>query len=288
MAAQYGEVAAWAREAGYDGVQLGSANAKLLDQFLSPFYNRRDRRVRRVARAPGARAATHPRRGGRAGRRRLPVHGEGPGRDGAARLRRARPSTRRCGCARSSRSGASTRSRRSRCRCSPTRRCRAAACPTRSGRTRAWPKRLAQRRADRRAARRHQGRRVVGRQAGAVRAGVEPRPVRRGRSAGSSIPVFAVGGIRTAAEVNAILDARRGRPGRHRPAVLRRARPRRAASSATTPTTTALCQNSNRCVPAQMLGMKGVCYNPDTRKRPTPPPPAPSPGFGHSPPETGG
>jgi 2,4-dienoyl-CoA reductase-like NADH-dependent reductase (Old Yellow Enzyme family) len=41
MAVRYGEVAAWTREAGYDGIQLGSANAKLLDQFLSPFYNRR-------------------------------------------------------------------------------------------------------------------------------------------------------------------------------------------------------------------------------------------------------
>jgi 2,4-dienoyl-CoA reductase-like NADH-dependent reductase (Old Yellow Enzyme family) len=41
MADRYGDVAAWAREAGYDGFQLGSANAKLLDQFLSPFYNRR-------------------------------------------------------------------------------------------------------------------------------------------------------------------------------------------------------------------------------------------------------
>src|SRR5207302_4244348 len=41
MADRYGETAAWACEAGYDGVQLGSANAKLLDQFLSPFYNRR-------------------------------------------------------------------------------------------------------------------------------------------------------------------------------------------------------------------------------------------------------
>src|SRR5262249_19343234 len=40
MAVRYGEVAEWAREAGYDGFQLGSANAKLLDQFLSPFYNR--------------------------------------------------------------------------------------------------------------------------------------------------------------------------------------------------------------------------------------------------------
>lgn len=41
MAARYGDVAAWAREAGYDGIQLASSNAKLLDQFLSPFYNRR-------------------------------------------------------------------------------------------------------------------------------------------------------------------------------------------------------------------------------------------------------
>src|SRR5262245_8029537 len=41
-AVRYGELAEWAREAGYDGIQLGSANAKLLDQFLSPFYNRRD------------------------------------------------------------------------------------------------------------------------------------------------------------------------------------------------------------------------------------------------------
>jgi hypothetical protein len=28
----------------------------------------------------------------------------------------------------------------------------------------------------------------------------------------------------------------------------------------------ALCQNSNLCVPAQMLGMKGVCYNPEVKK----------------------
>ena len=29
------------------------------------------------------------------------------------------------------------------------------------------------------------------------------------------------------------------------------------------------CQNSNRCVPAQMLGMKGVCYNPAVTKAKT-------------------
>jgi hypothetical protein len=27
-----------------------------------------------------------------------------------------------------------------------------------------------------------------------------------------------------------------------------------------------LCRNSNLCVPAQMLGMKGVCYNPEVVK----------------------
>ena len=49
------------REAGYDGMQLGSANAKLLDQFLSPFYNRRTDEFggRREARAdPAASSAT--------------------------------------------------------------------------------------------------------------------------------------------------------------------------------------------------------------------------------------
>lgn len=38
---RFGIVAAWAREAGYDGVQLAGSNAKLLHQFLSPTFNRR-------------------------------------------------------------------------------------------------------------------------------------------------------------------------------------------------------------------------------------------------------
>lgn len=42
LAERFGEVASWAREAGYDGVQLASSNAKLLHQFLTPVYNRRD------------------------------------------------------------------------------------------------------------------------------------------------------------------------------------------------------------------------------------------------------
>lgn len=42
LIARFGEVAAWTREAGYDAVQLAGGNAKLLHQFLSPVYNRRD------------------------------------------------------------------------------------------------------------------------------------------------------------------------------------------------------------------------------------------------------
>lgn len=41
LAAQFGRTASWAREAGYDGVQIASSNAKLIHQFLSPYYNRR-------------------------------------------------------------------------------------------------------------------------------------------------------------------------------------------------------------------------------------------------------
>src|SRR5207237_8262307 len=36
-----GGVAAWARAAGYEGIQRAWGSAKLLHQFLSPFYNRR-------------------------------------------------------------------------------------------------------------------------------------------------------------------------------------------------------------------------------------------------------
>lgn len=38
----FAQSAKWAREAGYDGVQLASGNGKLIHQFLSPYYNRRD------------------------------------------------------------------------------------------------------------------------------------------------------------------------------------------------------------------------------------------------------
>jgi 2,4-dienoyl-CoA reductase-like NADH-dependent reductase (Old Yellow Enzyme family) len=79
-----------------------------------------------------------------------------------------------------------------------------------------------------------------------------------------SIPVFAVGGIRTAADVNEILDGGHadmvgiGRPFYAEADLAARI----LGGSAAEPK----CQYSNLCVPAQMLGMKGVCYNPAVRK----------------------
>jgi 2,4-dienoyl-CoA reductase-like NADH-dependent reductase (Old Yellow Enzyme family) len=84
-----------------------------------------------------------------------------------------------------------------------------------------------------------------------------------------SIPVLAVGGIRTAAEVDEILDGGHadlvgiGRPFYAEPEL-----PARILSGDSSP---GLCRNSNHCVPAQMLGMKGTCYNPEVvrlRQRP--------------------
>jgi 2,4-dienoyl-CoA reductase-like NADH-dependent reductase (Old Yellow Enzyme family) len=86
----------------------------------------------------------------------------------------------------------------------------------------------------------------------------------------TTIPVFAVGGIRTAAEVHAILDAGEadmvgiGRPFYAEPDVARRIL---GAASDGDAVDHGLCVNSNKCVPAQMLGMKGACYNPDVIKK---------------------
>jgi 2,4-dienoyl-CoA reductase-like NADH-dependent reductase (Old Yellow Enzyme family) len=81
-----------------------------------------------------------------------------------------------------------------------------------------------------------------------------------------SIPVMAVGGIRSADEVAAILGAGEadlvgiGRPFYAEPAlaakILKPGQGERVA-----------CASSNLCVPAQMLGMKGTCYNPEVRRR---------------------
>jgi 2,4-dienoyl-CoA reductase-like NADH-dependent reductase (Old Yellow Enzyme family) len=78
------------------------------------------------------------------------------------------------------------------------------------------------------------------------------------------IPVFAVGGIRTAAEARGIVEGRQadmvgvGRPFYAEPDLARRLLGPGDAHAA--------CRNANRCVSAQMLGMKGVCYTPEVRR----------------------
>jgi 2,4-dienoyl-CoA reductase-like NADH-dependent reductase (Old Yellow Enzyme family) len=79
-----------------------------------------------------------------------------------------------------------------------------------------------------------------------------------------SIPVLAVGGIRDAAEVDEILDGDQadlvgiGRPFYAEPDLAARILGGRPEPG--------LCQYSNLCVPAQMLGMKGASYNPAVTK----------------------
>jgi 2,4-dienoyl-CoA reductase-like NADH-dependent reductase (Old Yellow Enzyme family) len=263
MAVRYGEVAAWAREAGYDGIQLASSNAKLIDQFLSPFWNRRDdefggsfearasllRVIReRIAERAGEDFTTTVK---------VPVAEKAPPLtprttwdEGLALARYAEdvgydsvtpvevsvfPDTTL------SRGGVPTSIFRNK---GIAARMRAAA-PNRLERT------------------------VIsaGYLRGAV--GARFRPVwNRSRfqavTAQVSIPVLAVGGIRTAAEVDEILDGGQadlvgiGRPFYAEPDLAARILGGRPEAG--------LCEYSNLCVPAQMLGMKGVCYNPAVRR----------------------
>jgi 2,4-dienoyl-CoA reductase-like NADH-dependent reductase (Old Yellow Enzyme family) len=262
MAVRYGEVAAWAREAGYDGVQLGSANAKLLDQFLSPFYNKRtdefggslEKRasiLRLIREAVAARAGADF-----ACTVKVPQETAPPGMPRATHAEALElcrlveewgfdavtpvevsvfPDTTLA------RGDAPDNLRTNKALASKLRE----AAPTR------------RRRATLR----------FGYWWGGRRAPFEPvwnRALFAAVSAQVSIPVFAVGGIRTAAEVHAILDNGEadmvgiGRPFYAEPDLADRilhgdSEPR-------------LCRNSNRCVPAQMLGMRGVCYNPEVNR----------------------
>ncbi len=264
LAATYGRAAAWGREAGYDAVQLGNANAKLLDQFLSPFYNRRTdefggslenrARVLRLIREEVARHAGDDYAclvkvpcefGGVPGAKHL-------GFDDALRLATlfeewgfdaltpvevgVFPDTILC------RGGIPDG---------------------------LWTNNGMKNRLEKAAP--HRFRRGVlkaGAWWGGKRAPFKPmwnRPLFSAISQRVSIPVLAVGGIRTAAEVNAILDSgEAAMVGIGRPFY---AEPDLAARILADEDAPRLCQNSNKCVSAQMLGMKGVCYNPAVTKR---------------------
>jgi 2,4-dienoyl-CoA reductase-like NADH-dependent reductase (Old Yellow Enzyme family) len=260
---RYGRVGGWAREAGYDAVQLGNSNAKLLDQFLSPFYNRRtdefggslEKRahILRLIRAAIAKYAgdDYPclvKVASEVGGIPFTKHTsfddalalspllEEWGFDALTPCEvSAFPDTTLC------RGGVpdglwTNKGMVNRLKiAAPTRMKRAT---LKAG---AWY--------------------------GGKRAPFTPVWNRHLFSAISqrvSIPVFAVGGIRTAEEVNAILDAGEaamvgiGRPFYAEPDLAER-----ILGNDATPR---LCQNSNKCVSAQMLGMKGVCYNPAVTK----------------------
>ncbi len=259
MAARYGECAAWAREAGYDGLQLASSNAKLLDQLLSPFWNRRTdefggsvenraRVLRLIREAIAERAGADytvtvkiP-----VGEKAPPFTAHTTWDEGLEMVRLAEdhgydsvtpvqvsvfPDT--------------TLSR--------------GGIPTSIWRNKAMQTRFRQ------AAPGRAERAVLS--AGYVFGGATARfrPVwNRSRFVAAkelvSIPVLAVGGIRETAEVDEILDGGEadlvgiGRPFYAEPDL-----PRRILGDTGEH---GLCQNSNLCVPAQMLGMKGACYNP--------------------------
>jgi 2,4-dienoyl-CoA reductase-like NADH-dependent reductase (Old Yellow Enzyme family) len=262
MAERYGEVAAWAREAGYDGVQLGSANAKLLDQFLSPFYNRRtdefggslERRasvLRLIRTAVAQRAGDDYPCTVKVPAEVAPLGAPRTGVDEALELARlvqewgfdavtpvavsVFPDTTL------SRGDSPDSFRTNK---AMARRLREAA-----------PSRL--RRTTLRA----------GLWMGGRRAPFTPvwnRSLFAEVSRRVSIPVLAVGGVRTAEEVRSILDGGDadmvgiGRPFS--------AEPDLAARILSGDTGSTLCRNSNRCVPAQMLGMRGACYNPEVNR----------------------
>ena len=262
LARRFGRVAAWAAEAGYDGVQLGSANAKLLDQFLSPFYNRRTdefggslrnrARILELIRSEVA-AAAGPE---------YPCTVKIPCESGPPLAPRTTfdEALELCRLAEEIGFHAVT----------PV---RVSVFPdttlSRGGVPRSlWENRSM--RARLRAAAPSPLRRLTilaGSYVGGVRAPFRPvwnRDLFAAAKRRVSVPVFAVGGIRTAEEVGAILDAGDAdMVGIGRPFYVE---PDLAARILEGDPGPRLCRNSNRCVPAQMLGMKGICYNPEVRR----------------------
>jgi 2,4-dienoyl-CoA reductase-like NADH-dependent reductase (Old Yellow Enzyme family) len=262
MALHFGEVAAWARTAGYDGVQLGSANAKLLDQFLSPFYNRR----------------TDEFGGSLEGRARIlqlirAAVSERAGDDYPCTVKVA-TETAPPGFPRTT-----TAEALQLCRLveewgydavTPV---EVSVFPdttlSRGGTPDSfWTNRGMAKRLERAAPRRLQRGIIKGSAwLGARRAPFRPvwnRELFTAVSSAVTIPVFAVGGIRTAAEAHEIIDGGQAEMvGIGRPFY---AEPDLASKVLGNSAVARRCQSSNRCVPAQLLGMKGACYNPDVHK----------------------
>ena len=262
MAERYGDIASWAREAGYDGIQLGSANAKLLDQFLSPFYNRRSddfggsfenraRVLRLIREAVSERAGAD-----------FPCTVKAPAETAPPGFPRssADEAVELCRLVEEWGYDAVTPVEVS---VFPDTTLSRGGVPDSLWTNPGMAKRLQQAAPSRF----RRGMLKAGAWWGGRNAPFEPlwnRALFTRAKAAVRIPVFAVGGIRTADEVEGILD--RGDAdmvGIGRPFY---AEPDLAARILGGDPAPGLCVNSNRCVPAQMLGMKGLCYNPDVRK----------------------
>lgn len=261
MARTYGDVAAWAREAGYDGMQLASSNAKLLDQFLSPFYNQRTdefggstearARVLRIIRQQVAE---------RAGPDftcsvKVPMGEKAPPFMAHTTFAEGLEVARLC------QEWGFDSITPVQVSVLPDTTLSRGGIPRSIWNNPAITTRL------RRAAPRRLDRWLI--QAGYVLGGIqspfEPvwnRPCFIAASAVLAVPVFAVGGIRSSDEVRDILNRGEaamvgiGRPFYAEPDLAARIM---GSDRAHEP---GACVSSNLCVPAQMMGMKGVCYNP--------------------------
>jgi 2,4-dienoyl-CoA reductase-like NADH-dependent reductase (Old Yellow Enzyme family) len=262
MGRTYGNVAAWAREAGYDGIQLASANAKLLDQFLSPFYNKRTDEVGGSVENRGRvlkviRDAVAERAGDDYC---ITVKVPGEKAPPLARHVDFDEAMETCRLAQEWGFHAVTPVEVS---VFPDTTLSRGGVPKSVWQNKSISSRL------RKAAPKRTRRAVIvgGYVVGGARNPYRPVWNRRYFTEAKkrlSIPVFAVGGIRSADDVNGILEAGDAdMVGIGRPFY---AEPDLAAAIVGSVERPRLCRNSNLCVPPQMLGMKGVCYNPEVRK----------------------
>jgi len=261
----FGHSAGWAREAGYDGVQLASGNAKLIHQFLSPYYNRRSDEfggsVRNRARILEVIAAAVRRHAGDDYPLavKITVEEDAPPLSPRTRFEEGVEQCRLAeefGYDAITPVGLSIFPHASLCRGADP----SSILDVDSIRRRfdealggSKVKMAVLRWGYKRGARQYPFRPVWNRRVfGAVKRAV-------------SVPVFAVGGIRRLDEVNDILE--RGDAdmiGIGRPFYAEPDLPRRLLAGDFVET---LCENSNRCVPPQQLGLKARCYNPNVAKK---------------------
>jgi 2,4-dienoyl-CoA reductase-like NADH-dependent reductase (Old Yellow Enzyme family) len=275
---RFGAVASWAREAGYDGVQLAGSNSKLLHQFLSPTYNHRKDRyggdaiarttfIREIREAIAREAGAD-----------FPVLlkytaleytalGRGITLEDGVTIAKV---AQQAGFAALTPVSADTLPNTSICR---------GEFPGVSFDNPGMRRRLLAATGSRyRAVLLHAGMWMAARKYPFVP--VWNRDVFRAVKAAVTIPVFAVGGIRTPQEAAEILRDNIadmigiGRPFYAEPALARRF----LAESNQSVGTRAACESCNRCIIPQLLGMPGVCYNPEIHKiRPKGPSGRPAP-----------